>query len=497
MHPPQGSLIRGRWAWIVPGGAVGLAAVAAIVGSVLLDKSGVLGSVVGEEYARIVLAVLAGGVPGLAGLVVWVLFHRGVHGVVALRDALRAGCSGVTMIDEIRVDPAESPEARGFNEILTQLFALRARTSDMPAPHLDNPEELERRAAGSMLQPADLLWNGLLLFESSGVPLYSNTASWVLLGIAPPSDNRTIAADTLPIQVRGEVAKMLSESGPQRSVLHIEREIGGKIEATIRVTLKRTNTGGDAFVLGLVEDVTKQKTADAARNAFVEQAAHELRTPLTNVRLFVEEILDLDASDIAGRTKAINVIGQEVARLERIISDMLRISEIESGAMRLSLGEVRLAPLFADLESEFSLQAKEHDLALSFALPPKWPVVYADRDKVVLALHNLIGNALKYTPKGGEVSVAVETDDRTVSVSVRDTGIGIRPDEVDRVFERFYRAKDERVSGITGTGLGLPLAREVVRLHGGDITVRSVVNEGSTFTLTIPTRSQPSERSAA
>jgi signal transduction histidine kinase len=119
-------------------------------------------------------------------------------------------------------------------------------------------------------------------------------------------------------------------------------------------------------------------------------------------------------------------------------------------------------------------------------------VIQGDSDKIMLALHNLVGNALKYTPSGGEVkvNVAVAADEWTVEVA--DTGVGIAANEVDRVFEKFYRSEDPRVVRMTGSGLGLALAREIARLHGGDITVRSELDKGSSFTLTIPMTDQES-----
>jgi signal transduction histidine kinase len=114
--------------------------------------------------------------------------------------------------------------------------------------------------------------------------------------------------------------------------------------------------------------------------------------------------------------------------------------------------------------------------------------VRGDRDKIVLALCNLLGNAVKYTPDGGAVTVKVDVGEDKVVVDVVDTGIGVSDEESELIFERFYRSKDGRVAKITGTGLGLALAREVVRMHGGDITLRSQLNQGSTFTMTLPTR---------
>jgi two-component system sensor histidine kinase VicK len=113
-------------------------------------------------------------------------------------------------------------------------------------------------------------------------------------------------------------------------------------------------------------------------------------------------------------------------------------------------------------------------------------VIQADRDKIVLALHNLIGNALKYTDAGGRVSVSVSESAGRLAVSVSDTGVGISEADAERVFDKFYRAKDGRVASVTGTGLGLTLARDVVRLHGGDIELESELNKGTRFTIVLP-----------
>ena len=150
--------------------------------------------------------------------------------------------------------------------------------------------------------------------------------------------------------------------------------------------------------------------------------------------------------------------------------------------------DVRLDKVFEELAADYKEQAVEKQISLTFDLPPKFPVIQGDRDKLMVTLHNLLGNALKYTPAQGRVTVALRTDASHVVVEVTDTGIGVRPEEHQQIFEKFYRAKDPRVAKITGTGLGLALAREIARLHGGDVAVQSELDKGSTFTLTLPSR---------
>ena len=228
--------------------------------------------------------------------------------------------------------------------------------------------------------------------------------------------------------------------------------------------------------------------AEESRHAFVAHTTHELRTPLTNIRLYVETAIDEGEHNPATRAKCLNVINGETRRLERIVGEMLSMAEIEAGSFKIKTDDVRLETVFEELRSDYQQQAIEKRIELSLNLPPKLPVIRGDRDKMMLALHNLVGNALKYTPDGGRVIINVEVTPKQLLVSVADNGIGISPDDAERIFERFYRAKDPRVAKITGTGLGLTIAREVVRMHGGDITVESQIDQGSTFTMTLPVK---------
>jgi signal transduction histidine kinase len=284
-------------------------------------------------------------------------------------------------------------------------------------------------------------------------------------------------------------AAALNDAAISRQRAVVERTLSSEDApaATLRLTARpgRAERAGGLTVV--IEDVTQQRMAEQSRKVFVDQATHELRTPLTNIRLYTEQAIEDGDKDPTALAQALNVISSETRRLERIVQDMLSVSEIEAGSLALRRDDVRLDELFTELNQDYRRQAGEKQIVLTFDLPPKLPVLNADRDKLLLALHNLIGNALKYTPQGGSVTVRVSADDAGgVRVDVSDTGIGISEEDQARVFERFYRAKDKRIAHVTGTGIGLTLARDVIRLHGGDIGVESELNKGSTFTLTLP-----------
>jgi signal transduction histidine kinase len=204
------------------------------------------------------------------------------------------------------------------------------------------------------------------------------------------------------------------------------------------------------------------------------------------MRLCIETAVEEGSKDPQVLSNSLNVMNQETRRLERMVTEILSVAEIEAGSLRVRKDDVRLDALFESLQTDLAALAKDKEQTLTFELPPKLPVIQGDRDKLVLALHNVIGNAIKYTPQGGKVIVSAKADAKHVHVDVSDTGIGIKPEEQALVFDRFYRSNDPRVSKITGSGLGLALAREVARLHGGDLSVQSEIDKGSTFTMTLP-----------
>ncbi|MCA9299265.1 MAG: hypothetical protein KDA28_09375, partial [Phycisphaerales bacterium] len=285
--------------------------------------------------------------------------------------------------------------------------------------------------------------------------------------------------------VREAIRRAVTRGASGRQAVEVANEDASTV---LRFGIRPMRNTEGALVL--IEDVTQQRIADEARNGFVAQATHELRTPLTNIRLYLEEAIDAPEDDVRARTRAFDVIGDECRRLERIVTDMLSASEIEAGALSIRPGDVRLDAVFEDLEKDYAAQAREKEIILSFDLPPKLPVIQGDRDKLVMALHNIIGNALKYTPTGGEVTVGVNYDNDMLQVDVKDSGIGIDDEDAAHIFDKFYRARDKRIAHVTGTGLGLAIAREVIRLHGGDITVQSELNKGSTFSMLVPQRGQ-------
>ena len=435
------------------------------------------------------------GALGLVGLLfAYRLMRSRLRAVGAIREALAAVDSGREGGSELAVSASLGKEAAAWNRLLAERERLRDRVAtERAAESLAN----RRGRDGDLASACDALWQGMLLVDDQMKVKYVNGAAAVFLRHKREDLLGQDAAGLLDdSKLSAAVQAVASGTLRARTVIEVDRT-AEKNGGVLRFSVRPVRKEDAATALVLIEDITQQRVADASRNAFVAQATHELRTPLTNIRLYVDGLLEDPDLEPAKRAQSINVISQEARRLERIVGDMLSVAEIEAGQLKLRRGDVRLDAMFNELQGDFREQATQKEIKLVFDLPPKLPVIGGDRDKIMLTLHNLVGNAIKYTPAGGEVTVRVREEGTSLNVDVVDNGIGIKAEESELIFDKFYRAKDKRIAGITGSGLGLALAREVARLHGGEITVRSQVDKGSTFTLQLPAAPPPSPVRAA
>ena len=262
-----------------------------------------------------------------------------------------------------------------------------------------------------LMNACDAMKHGLILIDGRMQTKYMNGAAAILLQTTrEDSGDADISTylkepqviEMLKAAVRGQIRRWASHEVEITETSHTR---------VLRFSVRPVRQDDSESAIIIIEDFSQQRVADDARQSFVAQATHELRMPLTNIRLYVETALEDGENDPAIRAKCLNVINQESRRLERIVGDMLSVSEIEAGSIQLREGEVRLETLFEQLEVDYQALAKEKNVSLSFNLPPKYPLLRGDRDKIVLAMHNLLGNALKYTSPNGAVAIDVDSDE--------------------------------------------------------------------------------------
>lgn len=219
---------------------------------------------------------------------------------------------------------------------------------------------------------------------------------------------------------------------------------------------------------------------------FVASASHELRTPLTSILGYLELVLEDPGADRDEQRGHIEVAYRNSRRLLCLVEDLLTVNKLESGNLALHLEDVPSTALIRAVEEVGLDLCARAGLTLRVESPAAAVSVRADRARVTEVLDNLIGNAVKFTPRGGEVALETRVEDERLLLSITDTGVGIAAHELPNVFDRFFRSPDSVRRAIPGTGLGLSIARSLVELQGGDITVASSLGAGTTFTISLP-----------
>jgi signal transduction histidine kinase/DNA-binding response OmpR family regulator len=241
-------------------------------------------------------------------------------------------------------------------------------------------------------------------------------------------------------------------------------------------------------------EAEKLKELDGMKSRFFANISHEFRTPLTLILGPLEKLIG--KTDDPDCVNDLGMMQRNARRLQRLINQLLNLSKLEAGEMKLIAGERNIVKLVRGYVHSFESLAKQKNVKLKFASDDEKTLVYVDNDKIEKILYNLLSNAFKFTPEGGEISVSVlthpvkpyykEDEGNDVNIIIADTGPGIPPDKVKHVFDRFYQADNASSGDQEGTGIGLALTQELVKLHYGDITVESKEGKGTTFIITLP-----------
>jgi PAS domain S-box-containing protein len=246
---------------------------------------------------------------------------------------------------------------------------------------------------------------------------------------------------------------------------------------------------GDEFLgtVSVFRDITREVAVDRMKSELISIVSHQLRTPMTSIKgytdlLYLETVGEINEA----QRRFLSIIKSNADRLALLANDLLDISRIETGRIRLNLEFIHISAIIDEIAASLRGQIEEKGLSLKLDIPEGLPPICGDRDRVAQILTNLIDNARHYTPAGGQITVSAQVKGNFLQVGVADTGIGIAPEDREKIFNRFYRADHPLVQEVAGTGLGLPIAKSFVQIHGGEIWVESEPGRGSTFSFTLP-----------
>jgi two-component system phosphate regulon sensor histidine kinase PhoR len=278
-----------------------------------------------------------------------------------------------------------------------------------------------------------------------------------------------------------------SDSAGRRIIEHSVKVPGGG-ERTFKITLScvasdRRGAREPAGVVAVLHDITKEREVAEMKNDFVSNVSHELRTPLASIKAYVEMLIDGEATDEKTQREFYEVIQSESNRLGRLIDNILNISRIESGLVKVNKQKQSLTVIMKEAIEVITPQAMQKNIHIEEKLTPVFYQTMADKDMLYQSVLNLLSNAVKYTPEGGTITLETSVDEsrKKVTGRISDTGVGIPPKDLPFVFDKFYRAEaNNRMA--KGTGLGLSLVKHIIeQVHGGRIFVESHVGKGSCF----------------
>ena len=309
-------------------------------------------------------------------------------------------------------------------------------------------------------------------------------------------ENDQVVKASAPAYALGLVSgNALTSDGLADLVRQVRRD--GQIRET-ELTLRRGRTGpplhvtariaplNSRLVLALLEDRTRERRIESIRRDFVANVSHELKTPVGALNLLAEAVQEA-ADDPEAVTRFAGRMQTESARLTRLVQQIIELSRLQGDDPLEDPHPVDVDEVIARALDQSSIDAAAHSVEL-VQDGERGLQVLGNTDEVALALSNLVSNAVAYSPDNSRVVVAAKSDEHTVDLCVTDQGIGIPADEIDRIFERFYRVDPARHRSTGGTGLGLSIVKHVAASHGGEVTVWSAEGQGSTFTLTLPRR---------
>lgn len=270
------------------------------------------------------------------------------------------------------------------------------------------------------------------------------------------------------------------QSGVEESIYLEFRQLNLALQC-IATPMESSEPG---HILLLFQNLTHVRRLETIRRDFISNISHELRTPLASLKALAETLQDGALEDPPAARRFLNRMETEVDALSHMVSELLELSRIESGKVPLQLSPISPCDLLKPAFDRASLQAERNHLQMHFDCDQTLPAVMADAPRIQQVIANLLQNAIKFTPAGGEITLQAYEQNDSITFAVKDTGVGIPSEDLERIFERFFKADRARSSG--GTGLGLAISRHLVEAHGGKIWAESIETRGSTFNFTLP-----------
>jgi PAS domain S-box-containing protein len=425
-------------------------------------------------------------------------------------DIKMPGMDGLALLEEIQETRPRTPTLliTGHGEQDLAVQALRGGAYDYIAKpidrdyfvasleraiqlkSLDRQIEKQRVALERHARVLEHVDDGVFLVDEEGLVQHWNPAAEAITGLEAVSVLGRPAAEAIPgWEVMGPVVPIAAAPGPGNTdAKTLPLEIDGR-----ELWLSISGVAFDDGVVYAFRNLTEERALDELKGEFVATVSHELRTPLAAIYGSAQTLLRRDVDlDPASKETLLEVIASESERLTRIASDILLANSIDSGRLFLDRHQVDVVKLAGDVVDQMRHVFSGRDnVVIELEACSESAFVACDEDKLRQVLINLVDNAVKYSPDGGRVELTIQPNDHRLKLLVHDEGLGIAHGEQQRIFGKFYRVDPQLTRGVGGTGLGLYISRELVRLMGGQLSVTSKESEGSTFVVELPREPAP------
>jgi PAS domain S-box-containing protein len=329
---------------------------------------------------------------------------------------------------------------------------------------------------------------GLVVVDGQGKVIMMNPAAEKLLGAsAKDKIGRPVAEGIKDEQLISLVRESKDKQNKEVELVSQQDETKKVLRASTAVI--ENETGQTVGMVSVLSDITKQKELDQMKTNFVSHVSHELRTPLVAMEKSISLILSKSTGEITEtQEQFLSIADRNLKRLGLLINDLLDLSKLEAGKMEMKLEPTAIGQVIEETIQTLNTWAGTKSVALKKEVEPGMPDAQIDANRIIQVLTNLIGNAIKFTPANGYVTVraARSSGQKEVRVSVEDTGIGMSPADLPKVFDKFYQIGERAPTDISGTGIGLTIAKEIVERHGGRIWAESEKGAGAKFIFTLP-----------
>jgi two-component system phosphate regulon sensor histidine kinase PhoR len=439
------------------GRVVGIARVALPLTTVENSVSHVTRTIILATIIITVLAVLAA----------WIIARTMTRPIRELTKASR-GISTGQLGHKITVSTKDEigQLAQAFNEMSTNLKTT-----------VDNMS-LEKNKLDSILNN---MADGVIMTDTDGDIILANKAAGTLFGFKEENAVNKPLIEVVHDHEVDEILKLCLKTGKEQTT----QFESGLARRFIRAIAMPLNTHGRlSGALILLQDLTELRNLQTMRRDLIGNISHELRTPIAGIKAMAETLLGGAIDDKKAARDFLTRIQNEADRLTQMVAELTQLSRIESGQAELKKEPVNLNALVDEILLEMKPLAERQRVVFTKELSPDLPLIQADKDRIRQTIINLVHNAIKFNKLGGKVTVSTNYDDKSVTLSVTDTGIGISKDDLPHVFERFYKADKARAGG--GSGLGLAIAKHTIQAHGGEIRAQSEEGKVSTFTFKLP-----------